>query len=390
MTGFNWVDIVILLLFASAVYFGVRLGFFRLLFVFGGFFAALFLAGWILPHLLPIHNGTVLAVVNGNLVILAAIFAAVKGYGLGSRAHLSLERGGMRKLESAAGVSLSLGSAVINVWLLGAAIGALPLVSLSNSVNESYFIRLFDRHFPAAPTVFEGLTTSLNPNEAPQVYVKASPGTSIGVAPLPPATEAVKKAGASAVHIESFSCGGIVDGSGFVVGPELVATNAHVVAGVRRPIIKYGTESFASQPVLFDPNLDFAVLKVPGLKAAPLALDTSDLPDDTGVDIISFPQSIFTVAPGRITESLPVQGNNIYGLGSVGRNIYILHTVTNHGSSGGAVVLPDGKVAGMVFAMSTTDKSYAYALVASDFAADIAQAAHAGGVIGTGACYAGE
>lgn len=394
MNGFNWVDIVILLLFASAVYFGTRLGFFRLLFAFGGFFAALFLSGWILPHILPIHNHTLLSIINGNLVVLAAGFVAVKGYGYGNRLHLSLGHSGKYKgrykLESVAGISLSLSSAVLAVWLLGAGIGALPLVGLSNTVNESYFIRLFDRHFPAAPTVFEGLTASFNPNAAAQVYAKASPDTSIGTAPLPPATQAVKRSGTSVVHIEGFGCGGIVDGSGFVVAPGLVATNAHVIAGVRRPIIKHDGESFSSEPVLFDPNLDFAVLKVPGLQTAPLSMDNSDLPDNTYAYIISFPKSIFTVTPGRITESLPVQGNNIYGLGSVKRNIYVLNVTTNHGSSGGPVVLPDGKVGGMVFAMSTTNSSYAYALVAGDFAHDISIAKHAGAGIGTGACYAGE
>src|SRR5665213_1034032 len=46
---------------------------------------------------------------------------------------------------------------------------------------------------------------------------------------------AVAKDEASVVKIEGDGCGGTVEGSGFIVSPGLVATNAHVVAGVTHP-----------------------------------------------------------------------------------------------------------------------------------------------------------
>lgn len=390
MVGFNWVDVIIVLLFASAVFFGFRVGFLRLFLTFGGFFLGLFLSGLVLPHILPIHNRTVLAIVNGNLVLIVAVFGALKGYDQGKKVHASLKASRLHFVESLAGVTLSFSSAVITIWLIAAAIGALPFVGFSNAMNGSFFIQLFDRHFPAAPSVFSGFSTLVDPNITPKVYIKALPDASIGSAPLPPATNAVLQTGQSVVRITSFGCGGIIDGSGFVIAPGLVATNAHVIAGVTRPIVKYRNQSFSSYPVLFDPNLDFAVLKVPSLNAPATTIDSFNVFGKAAIDIIGYPASIYTITPGQIVDSLPVEGSNIYGLGAIVRSIYIIQANISAGSSGSPAVLPNGTVAGMVFARSTINPRYAYALTANEFTSAIATAEHAKTHIGTGTCYAGE
>ena len=114
MAGFNWVDVIILLLLANAFYNGLRIGFLTLLFTFCGFFGALFLGGWLFPHLLPIHDKTWLAIINGNLVLIFAVYAALKGLDLGKRLHLSF-KGKYHAVESSADVILSVGSALIAI-----------------------------------------------------------------------------------------------------------------------------------------------------------------------------------------------------------------------------------------------------------------------------------
>src|SRR4051812_27532243 len=133
----NWIDLIILLLLASAVYGGLRIGFLRVLFFFGGFFCALVFKGWVFSRLFAIHNKNLLAIINGNLILIFAVYIAFKGYDLGKRVHFSLNKNGWRRLESTAGVTLSVGSALIIIWLIGGQLGTLPFAGLSNSASDA-------------------------------------------------------------------------------------------------------------------------------------------------------------------------------------------------------------------------------------------------------------
>lgn len=390
MAGFNWIDVVIILLLAGSIYYGIRIGFLTLLLILCGFFGGLFLGGWVFPHLLPIHDHTLLTIINGNLVFIFAVFLAFLGYDLGRRVHVSLTlRGGSaHKLEAGAGVTLSLGSALIAVWLIAAGIGTLPFAGLSNSANDAYFVQTLDRHLPSVPAVFEEFNKLLDPNATPKVYVKESPNSSIGEAALLPATPEVANAGQSVVRITSFGCGGVVSGSGFAVAPDLIATDAHVIAGVKRPIVKYGTQSYEGVPILFDANLDFAVLKVNKLKAAPLTIASNNVSTGTDVYAIGYPKSIYTISPGIVRNNLQIIGPNIYGVGDISRSVYEIQTNIDDGNSGGPVVLPNGQVAGIIFSKSDT-LDYGYAVTSPSLLSEVKKAGESQNRVGTGVCFAG-
>src|SRR5262249_17388251 len=100
-----------------------------------------------------------------------------------------------------------------------------------------------------------------------------------GPANVPPPDQSVlrwsalAKDRASVVKItgDAPSCDRSLEGSGFVISPQHVLTNAHVVAGTTRLHVAHGTSKvLAAQVVLFDPNTDVAILYVPGLGAPPL------------------------------------------------------------------------------------------------------------------------
>lgn len=388
MAGFNWVDLIIVLILANAVYNGIRIGFLTLLFTFGGFFGCLFLLGWILPHIIPIHLPTVLVIIYGNLLFIASVYVAFRAYDYGSSLHHSFAKGKTRAVESAAGITLSLGSAVIIIWLISASIASLPFVGLSDSVDNSRFIQFFNRHLPPAPAVFEEFSSLVNPNTAPQVYVKNIPNSSSGITPLPIITSSVRQVSSSVVRITGFGCNGIVSGSGFAIGQGLIATNAHVIAGVKRPIIKYGLNSWAATPVLFDPDLDFAVLRVNQFHAKPLMFDTNDVNKGTPIDTIGYPNDIYAINGGEVQDSLQISGPNIYGLGTIIRNIYVIRSPVAHGLSGGPVVLPNGTVAGVIFARPASNGNYGYVLTASSLTSDLMKAETSQRKVGTGACIA--
>jgi S1-C subfamily serine protease len=224
------------------------------------------------------------------------------------------------------------------------------------------------------------------------------PDVFVGIPPAPggpvkgptqaQANRAFRDAAPSTVRIEGQACGGIQEGSGFVVSPHYVVTNAHVVAGVRRPQVQeQNGGSQAAQPVLFDARIDIAVLRVGRSPGPALPMANHELPRGAVGAVVGFPGggSLTGVAAAnrRVLHAL---GRDIYGKGNVERDIYELQAVVRPGNSGGPFVLPSGKVAGVVFAASTTDPGIGYAITSTEARSDITRGVGARARVSTGAC----
>ena len=141
----------------------------------------------------------------------------------------------------------------------------------------------------------------------------------------------------SVIHVraESRACGTAQVGSGWVLSPGHVVTNAHVVAGsedVRVSVRGTGRERDA-RVVAFDPDRDVAVLEVPGLEARRL---TQGRPLDTGAPAVlaGFPgDDGLWVGGARVRGTLTAQGADIYGGTGVVREIYSLRSQVRRGAT---------------------------------------------------------
>ena len=386
MPNLNWVDLIVITLLIVAAIQGIRAGLVEV-FIIVGFFSGLFLGGWLFPHLLPIHDRTLLTLVNANLVLLLAVFSAVKGFDL-SHKLISISKGKVRWAEAAVGSLLGVTAMLAIVGLLGVMIGRLPFGGFSNSANDSFVIQTLSRHLPPVPAVFAEFNRLVDPNSSPQLF-----GTPSFTVPRSPAQSdfelAAAKAASATVRITSFGCGGVTSGSGFVVGLNLVATNAHVIAGVKRPIIKYNNHSYEGVPIFFDPNLDFAIVRVKDLNVVPLSLAATNVMIDTTVAVVGYPGGNYTAVPGIVTNDVNIFGRNIYDLGVIGRNVYEVQAHLAEGSSGGPVVLPDGRVAGVIFAKYDSSDDYGYALTSPHLLGAVQSAQTASKRVNSGACMAG-
>lgn len=391
MLGFNWVDAAIVVILIGVVIEGVRIGLLSQLFAIAGFFGTLFLAGWIFPHIVRFHDPTLRTTVNTVLVLLTSIYAAVRCLDLAQRIHWSFRIGGLVKdrrlkaIESALGGLAGLVAGIIVVWLLGVMAGRLPLVGFSNSVNDARIVQELTRALPPVPAVFAEFDRHIDPNAQPYVAARPKPQASFDYAPTD-IERAAAKAAPSVVRVTSFSCGGIVSGSGFVVGQGLVVTNAHVIAGSKRPIVKYHDTSYETVPIYFDANLDLAVLQVRGLPAPSLPLAPNNIDTNTTVAVVGYPGGNYHVEPGIIRDTRAVAGTSIYDQGSFGRGIYLLQAHVDYGNSGGPVVTKNGQVAGIIFSRSEDVADVAYALTSVHIADALARTKVSHTRVGTGAC----
>jgi S1-C subfamily serine protease len=391
--GLNWIDGVIILLLIGAVIGSFRIGFFIQTLVIAGFFGALFLGGWLFPHVIPVQDRTLRTIINVNLVLGGATYAAFKGLDIGQKLHLNFSKGKFKLAESIFGLLPGLAASLIAIWLLAAMFGRLPFVGFSNSVSDALIVQSLSRRLPDVPAVFAVFNRQVNPNSPPELFVdKPEPQPSFNFSPGA-VESATAKTKMSMVRITGFGCGGVEAGSGFAVGKNLVATNAHVVAGIKRPIIKYDGHSYEAVPVLFNSGLDIAVLRVTttvhDFKAPALPLADASAKEDTTVAVLGYPGGNFAAIPGIIRNDLVVRGRNIYDLGVVRRNIYEVQTNVSYGSSGGPVVLGDGKVAGMVISKYDLVDNYAMALTSLHLKDEIRRAENSHRRVSTGSCLAG-
>jgi S1-C subfamily serine protease len=383
----NWFDIVLILFLATLIWQGIKHGFVTQFLVITFFFGGLFLGGWLFPHVLPIHDQTLLTIVNGNLVLIFAAIMAIIGFHLGHNFHISFGKNRWHQLENGLSVIMSLSFGLIAVWLVAAMIGRLPFAGLSNSANDSLIAQVLDQHLPPIPAVFAEFSRQLNPKSIPEIFIHTPLQTEQYVPIASPIAARIASIDEySVVRITSFGCGGIVTGSGIVVAPNLVLTNAHVIAGVHRPIVKYGTQSYVGTPVLFDYNLDVAILRLSNLPATPLTIFNGTVAPGTGVVVLGYPGGNFTILPAVVSEQTQLVTDNLYNVGTVDRQVYEVQAPVGPGSSGGPMILQNGQVAGVIFARNGALNSYAYALTSTSVLSKVHQAERATRRISTGVC----
>jgi|SRR5215831_374045 len=186
---------------------------------------------------------------------------------------------------------------------------------------------------------------------------------------------------------DATSCHRRLEGSGFVISPQHVLTNAHVVDGVTRPHVHYGTSKvLPAKVVLFDSNTDVAILYVPGLDTPPLRFAGKA---DWGSDAVvaGYPLAgKFRAVAARVGSQWSATTPNIYQTGRVTRAIYTVRARVEPGSSGGPLLASNGNVYGVIFAVSVNARDAGYALTASAVEPDVRHGARATTPVSTNGC----
>ena len=208
-------------------------------------------------------------------------------------------------------------------------------------------------------------------------------GPEANVAPPDPAllaSPAVRAARDSVFRVTGSACGLGVSGSGWAAAPNLVVTNAHVVAGMKDPRVDRRDGDYRDAVVVaFDVRDDIAVLRVAGLGAAPL--EAVAPVEGQSVAILGYPESgPFTAAAGRIGQTSVVLTEDAYGRGPVSRQITTLRGEVRHGNSGGPAVDIRGRVQTTVFASRVGVDNQGYGVPTDIVRATLADARDAGGL----------
>jgi S1-C subfamily serine protease len=348
-------------------------------------------------------SGPVADRINGSTVtrVFAALVVVLAGALLGQiltgaagralRSRVTWEPA--KVLDSVAGAVVSSAAVLLVAWMVASPLASSPFPSVSSQVRQSALVQAVDRAVPdSVRSVYNNLRDAIDRRGLPDVLDPLTP-TQVRAVPAPDPnlvnSQVVQQVKNSVVKVSGIapSCSRQIDGSGFVYAPERVMTNAHVLAGVTDPVVHAGGDDYHAVPVFVDPEVDIAVLDVPGLPehTLPFAQKTAA----TGADaiIMGFPGGgPFYVGAARVREEGEISGPDFRNTQTVRRDVYALNGIVRAGNSGGPLFATDGTVLGVVFASAIDDPNTGYALTALEVANAARAGANATDRVATGPC----
>lgn len=328
-----------------------------------------------------------------TLVFLTGIFiGSMFGVVVGRFAQTLFARGPLKLINKISGSLFSLLTWSLVVWLVSGFLIGLPVSKVTTSINDSAVISKLDELAPEQLRNFVDVARSfITSSQLPEVAIDAIVGPEVQEPdPAILANEKIVAALASVVRIESISevCNTKLTGSGFVIGDNLVVTNAHVIAGITKPNVRVGGKgkSVSGKVIYFDPNIDLALIRTTKLTAPALTIGNELRRSDMAV-AAGFPGGgSLSLIPARVKALAKSIDTNIYGVGEVTRELYVLRADVKQGDSGGALINEQGQVSGVIFAASATESMVGYALTVAELNRALEKGATGTEAVDTGKC----
>ena len=389
MNLLDWFLVVLVVAYAVSGYWQ---GFIAGAFATGGLLLGGLLGIWLAPHLLGDADPALWVSLAALFIVLicASFGQAILQYA-GARLRSRIRWQPVRALDAVGGAALSMAAVLVVAWALGVAVSGAKLPWASREVRESQVLQRVNGVMPAsAVEALNSFNDVVGSSFSPDYLEPFATERIINVGP-PPGRIArdpdVERAERSVYKIRGENdCGRGVEGSGFLYGPNRVMTNAHVLAGVDDPVVLVDDREVGAAVVYYNPDIDIAVLSVDDVGGPILRFDRDGRPRQAAA-VLGYPEDgPYNVQAARIRGEQRLRSPDIYGGGTVVREVFSLRGLVRPGNSGGPLVSSAGRVLGVIFAASVTDTDTGYALTADQVAEAAAQGLTRNGEVDTGAC----
>ncbi len=329
----NLFDIGILACAAIAAWAGWRMGFLARIFSWVGLAAGLYLAVVFMPNVLDslglssarvqpasstVRDATIVLAV---VLLLGGAFVG-QGVGLfvGARLHSVLPFGGVRTADRAVGAFVGILGVFTALWLLAPSLASAP-PWISQLTTHSVIARWVSNethdHGLSPPNTLQALRRLVGEDGFPQVFNVIVPAKNVGKPPFldPLERSVVGLVSASTVKVEGQACDRIQEGSGWTVAPNLIVTNAHVVAGEPAgdtSVLLPDGQIREATVVLYNPDIDLALLSVPDLGEASLHIGNGTVGNKGAVFGHPNGQDLLAVQPAQLAEEVTAVGEDLY------------------------------------------------------------------------------
>ncbi len=397
----SWVDVLVVLLAIVAGVSGWRHGMAVALLSFVGVLGGAILGVQLAPLLAgSVESKNTQVIVSVVVVVVLVALGETTGvyFGRHIRDRITGER--TLAIDSGLGSVVQAATVVLAAWLVALPLTTANVPGLAAEVRGSTVLRAVDSIMPApARELPADLRAVLDSSGFPDVLSPFAPTPITQVGPPDPTlagSAVVQQVQDSVLKIRGRapSCSRQLEGTGFVIGPELVMTNAHVVAGTSETSVEVvnsrgRTREMSAAVISYDPAIDLAVLYVRGLKAPALEFvpDVAAVGDDAIV--LGYPlDGPFTPTAAKVRDRIQLRGPNIYDSGEVTREVYTVRAVVRSGNSGGPMIRTDGKVVGVVFGAALDDSETGFVLTAAQVEPTLDKAPTLTRPVDTGSCAA--
>jgi len=385
----DWFLLVLVLAYAVSGYWQ---GFISGAFATVGLLLGGLLGIWLAPQLLGDSAPALWVSLAALFVVLvcASFGQAVLQYA-GSRIRDRITWQPVRALDAVGGAALSMVAVLVVSWALGVAVSGASLPWVSKQVRSSEVLSRVDEVMPKeAVSALDSFNDVVGSSFFPRYLEPFAPERIIDVGPPPGRIgrdPEVQRAAASVLKIRGENrCNRGVEGTGFLYSPTRLMTNAHVVAGVSDPVIIVGDDEVPATVVYYNEDLDVAVLAVDGLSRPFLRFDRDGRERQPGA-VLGYPQDgPYDVQAARIRSEQRLRSPDIYGNGTVVREVFSIRALVRPGNSGGPLVDADGEVLGVIFAASVSDRDTGYALTAEQVRESAARGVTSEREVSTGDC----
>lgn len=386
----NGLDLLLLVVLVFAGFSGYHRGFTLQAFGFGGLLVGLLLGALLAPVAArAFESPGVQAGVAAPVLLTAGGLGNAAGWFVGVHARARTPSK-LARADAVAGSAVAVIASLLAIWFVALNLVNGPFPRVASEIRGSAVVRTLDAALPEPPSLLAQVRRFFNRFGFPDVFTGIPP---LPAEPVEPPTQAearaaVDAAAASTVRVIGPACDAIQEGSAFVVADRYVVTNAHVVAGMDDPTVQApGGGSTDALTVLFDPDLDLAVLRIGRTPGPPLDLATEALDRGAVGAILGYPQGgPLDAGRAAVRRTIDAVGRDIYGRGQIERLVVELQAEIRPGNSGGPFVLSDGRVGGVVFAASSGDDDVGYAIAASEVDDAVDEAVGRTNEVGTGPC----
>jgi len=392
----NIVDLLFVVVAALTAFRGYRRGLLGLVFELGGGFVGLLGGVALGPRIADAVTDR--AGLAGVMISLLTVFVLLTlgqtiGYIVGQRFANLAHKAKLGKLNQGLGAVGGIALAALTFWLIGSLVATSTLKPVNRALARSVILQALDDSLPTPPNLLSYFSQYLNTSGFPQVFagLPRPIGPPVDLPSNRTERRAIDAAAPSTVRITVPACGGTQLGSGWMAADRVVVTNAHVVAGGEAVTVQtQQDETVSAEIVRFNPRMDVAILRLSeSVTAPPLPLETEGQERGQPGATLGYPGNAdgeLDADGAAVQERYEAVGKDIYGIDDVSREVYELRAEVTQGESGGPFVLPNGSVAGVVFAASTTDSGRGFALTGAEVFDEVNAGTAATNAISSGRC----
>lgn len=386
----SWLDWALVVVLIIVAVIGFRRGFWismgtvigAITGAFGGLFAMPFIV-----QLVPAGVTRIIAMIATTAILIWLGMAI--GRTIGRRLRLHVSHPVMRTIDRIFGAIGNTAILGLLISLIAFSISSIGVPGITSALKDSRIVTLTTNLTPERVQVWLAQVRAdvLDSSELPELDLPTTEEPVVETAPPEPTNE-VHSTSSSSVRItgSAYECGQSQTGSGFAIANNRVITNAHVVAGVEAPQVEsYDGELFTGEVVAFNPDIDVAVIALPGAQL-PVVEFGDELETADTAFVLGFPSGgPHQVLGAEVQAKGPTRVANIYDENAQLRDVYQIASAVRQGNSGGALVGEDGRVVGVIFARAAA-ADIGYALSNAEVEEFITQAPYLTERVSTGNC----